>query len=160
QIIYSNGSLSIPSNKREDSFSSSTTSSISSEKQIKSLSPQVSKSPSPPSAPSAHESIKSHSPLPAQQRIKSPPSSLVQERVKTLSQEQGFIPIHDPKHAQLSSTHNEYDEDFSEHSRSPRHSPTKIDNNDFPSESIQEDIEDKPSAHESNQSSKSSAEEQ
>ncbi|CAF4421550.1 unnamed protein product, partial [Rotaria magnacalcarata] len=33
-------------------------------------------------------------------------------------------------------------------------------NNDFPSESIQEDIEDKPSAHESNQSSKSSAEEQ
>ncbi|CAF3754296.1 unnamed protein product [Rotaria socialis] len=160
QIIYSNGSLSIPSNKRDDSFSPSTTSSISSEKHIKSLSPQVSKSLSPPCAPSAHESIKSHSPLSAQQRIKSPSSSLVEERVKTLSQEQGFIPIHDPKHAQPSSTHDEYDEDFSEHSRSPRHSPTKIDNNDSHPESIQEDIEDKPSAHESNQSSKSSIEEQ
>lgn len=156
RIIDSNEIHSILHKEKEDSLSSS--SSSSSEKNIKSLSPQVSKSPSPLSAP---ESIKSQTP-PAQEPVNSL-SSLLQERVQNLTKEQGFIPIDENKRSRNSSLNNEYDEDFSDNTHSPRLSPIKpTNNNDIHAESIQEDIEKTPSVHESNRSSssKSSAEEQ
>ncbi|CAF4302830.1 unnamed protein product, partial [Rotaria sp. Silwood2] len=146
---------SIPYKEKEDSISISSSSTIS-EKFIKSLSPQISRSPSPsPPAPPplAQEHIKSPSP-PSHEHIKSP-SLLVEERIKTLSQEQIFIPINERKESQRSSINNEYDEDFSEVSHSPIQTPTKIQTNDINLEPIEDDIHDISSRHDSNKSSSS-----
>ncbi|CAF0959170.1 unnamed protein product [Rotaria sordida] len=164
-IVNVNLNTSISSKERKDSTSlSSSSSSITSEKFIKSLSPQISRSPSP-SLSLSQEHIKSPSPPPppppAREHIKSP-SSLVQERIKTLSQEQFFIPINERKQSQHSSINNDYDEDFSEVTHSPIHTPTNIQTDDINIESIKEDIDDKSSIHDSNKSlsSKSSGDEQ
>ncbi len=157
-----NINLSIFDEEKEDSISFP--SSKTNEKSREFPSPQVSKSPSsesikapsppplvqvdiqPPSSPPVPELVKPPSPPPVQVRNKSPSPPSIPE----------------PKQAQPSTITNEYDEDFSEVSRSPIDTPTKppIDNLDI--ESIHEDIDEKPSIHDTNQSltSKSSADEQ
>jgi hypothetical protein len=89
-------------------------------------------------------------------RIKSPsPPPIIQEEIP--------IRIVEQKPFQPSIITNEYDEDFSEVSHSPQNIPTtKIQIENIDIESIHDDIEDKPTIHDTNQSStsKSSADEQ
>ncbi len=142
-MINSNTNLPIPLKEKEDSLSSSSLSI--SEKSIKSPSPRVSKSPSPP----PQEPIKSPSPPPSES-IKIPP----QEPIST--------PMIEQKQSHSSLTNNDYDEDFSENSHSPLNTSTKVKIDDIDIESINEDLDIKPSVHETNQSStsKSTADEQ
>lgn len=145
-IINFNINPSIPYQEKDNSISSS---SKTSERQIKSPSPQVSKSPSPPSS----ESIKTPS----------PPPIIIQEHIKSpVIQEQISSPIIEQKQTQLP-TNNDYDEDFSETSHSPSTTRnTKLQIDDIDIDSIQDDIDDKHKIRDTNQSStsKSSADEQ
>ncbi|CAF4952303.1 unnamed protein product [Rotaria sp. Silwood1] len=149
QITDVNIYSSILSKEKEDSISSS---SITSEKHTISLSPRISRSPSPPPPPPlAQEPIKS--PLPSVHEYIKSSSSLVEERLKTLSQEQIFVPINELKQSEHSSINSEYGEDFSEVSHSPIHTSVKIQTNDI--ESIEDDIHNKSLKHDSNKSSSS-----
>ncbi|CAF3705800.1 unnamed protein product [Rotaria sp. Silwood1] len=148
QITDVNIYSSILSKEKEDSISSS---SITSEKHTISLSPRISRSPSPPPPPLAQEPIKS--PLPSVHEYIKSSSSLVEERLKTLSQEQIFVPINELKQSEHSSINSEYGEDFSEVSHSPIHTSVKIQTNDI--ESIEDDIHNKSLKHDSNKSSSS-----
>lgn len=143
-----------------DSDKEESVSSSSSKTSEKSPSPQVSKSPS-------SESIRPPSPpSPVEERATSPiPSPPAQEPIKSSSPPSPpTTPTDEPKEILPPSTvSHDYDEDFSETSRSPVNTPTKkpvIDELDI--ESIHEELEDKPSVRDTNHSStsKSSADEQ